>query len=332
MRVLILGAAGMIGRKLAARIAADGVLAGRPVAALRLVDVGVPPVPPGLEGRITAQAADLAAPGIAPALLAERPDIILHLAAVVSGEAEVDTDKGYAVNLDGTRALLDAIRAVPDWCPRLVFASSLAVFGPPFPAVIPDDFAPQPATSYGTQKLICELLIDDYSRKGFLDGLSLRLPTICVRPGSPNRAASGFFSGILREPLSGLPAELPVPESTRHYFASPRAAVGFFLHAAGLDTSAMDHRRALVMPGLSATVGDQIAALRAAAGAGAVALIRRSDDPLVARIVAGWGADYSAARARALGFVAETGMDQIVAAHVEDELGGRIATQTGGQA
>jgi len=332
MNVLILGAAGMIGRKLAARIAADGVLAGRPVTALRLVDVGVPPVPRGLEGRITAQAADLSAPGTATALLAGRPDIILHLAAIVSGEAEVDTDKGYAVNLDGTRALLDAIRAVPDWCPRIVFASSLAVYGPPFPAVIPDDFAPQPATSYGTQKLICELLIDDYSRKGFLDGLSLRLPTICVRPGAPNRAASGFFSGILREPLAGLPAELPVPETTRHYFASPRAAVGFFLHAAGLDTSGLGHRRALVMPGLSATVGDQIAALRAAAGAGAVALIRRSDDALVARIVAGWGADYSAGRARALGFVAETGMDQIIAAHVEDELGGRIATQTGGQA
>ena len=182
-----------------------------------------------------------------------------------------------------------------------------------------------PETTYGMTKVICELLINDYSRKGFVDGLSLRLPTICVRPGAPNRAASGFFSGILREPLAGLPADLPVPDSTRHYFASPRAAVGFFLHAAALDTGPMGHHRALVMPGLSATVADQIAALRAVAGDGAVARIRRSDDPLVARIVAGWGANYTAARARALGFTAETGMDQIIAAHIEDELGGTIA-------
>jgi D-erythronate 2-dehydrogenase len=162
--------------------------------------------------------------------------VIFHLAAVVSGEAEVDFDKGYRVNLDGTRALLDAIRATGT-CPRVVFASSMAVFGPPFPARIPDDFAPQPATSYGAQKLMAELLVNDLTRKGMIDGVSLRLPTICVRPGAPNRAASGFFSGILREPLAGLPADLPVPDATRHYFASPRAAVGFFLHAATMDTS-----------------------------------------------------------------------------------------------
>lgn len=320
MRVLILGAAGMIGRKLAARIAADGSVAGRSVKALDLVDVVAPPVPPGLAGRISARAADLALPGTAATLLADRPGLILHLAAVVSGEAEVDFEKGHAVNLDGTRALLEVIRLAPDWCPRFIFASSLAVFGPPFPAVIPDDFSPHPATSYGTQKLICELLIDDYTRKGFLDGLSLRLPTICIRPGTPNRAASGFFSGILREPLAGLPADLPVPETTRHYFASPRAAVGFFLHAAGLDTSGMDHRRALIMPGLTASVGDQIDALRRAAGDRAVALIRRTDDPLVARIVSGWASGYEAARARTLGFTAETDMDAIIRVHLEDAV------------
>jgi nucleoside-diphosphate-sugar epimerase len=319
VRILLIGAAGMIGRKLAARIAATGLPGAAPVTALHLVDVVAPPVPDGLPGAIHAEAADLSAPGTPARLVADRPDVILHLAAVVSGEAETDMDKGYAVNLDGTRALLDAIRAVPGWCPRLVFASSLAVFGPPFPARIPDDFAPQPATSYGTQKLIAELLINDYTRKGILDGLSLRLPTICVRPGAPNRAASGFFSGILREPLAGLPADLPVPETTRHYFASPRAAVGFFLHAATLDTSGMDHRRALTMPGLSATVADQIEALRAAAGDVAVTLIHRTEDPLVARIVAGWGADYTAERSRALGFTAETDMHAILRAHIEDE-------------
>lgn len=321
MKVLVLGAAGMLGRKLAARIAADGALAGRAVAALHLADVVVPPLPTGLPGRVHAVAADLGAAGTAQALLADRPDVIFHLAAVVSGEAEVDFDKGHRVNLDGTRALLEVIRAAPDWVPRLVFASSLAVFGPPFPQVIDDDFAPVPATSYGVQKLISELLINDYSRKGFVDGLSLRLPTLCIRPGAPNRAASGFFSGILREPLAGLPADLPVPEATRHYFASPRAGVGFFLHAAGLDTAQLGLARALVMPGLSASVADQIAALERAAGPAAVALIRRSEDPLVAQIIAGWGADYTARRARQLGFQAEADMDAIIAVHRQDDLG-----------
>jgi nucleoside-diphosphate-sugar epimerase len=315
----------MIGRKLAARLAADGAVAGQPVTELHLVDVTVPPAPAGLQGRVVAEAADLSLPEVPARLVARRPDIIFHLAAIVSGEAEVDFDKGYRVNLDGSRALFEAIRAVPDWRPRLVFASSMAVFGPPFPARIPDDFAPQPATSYGTQKLMTELLVNDLTRKGFIDGLSLRLPTICVRPGAPNRAASGFFSGILREPLSGLPADLPVPETTRHYFASPRAAVGFFLHAAALDTRALDHRRAFTMPGLSATVGDQIDALRVVSGESAVRLIRRTSDPLVERIVAGWAADFDAARARELGFVAEADMAEILRAHVEDELGGRVA-------
>lgn len=317
----------MIGRKLAARIAADGALGGTAVDSLHLVDVVAPPIPAGLPGRITAEAADLSAPGVPARLAAPRPDVVFHLAAVVSGEAEVDFDKGYAVNLDGTRALLEAIRATGAR-PRLVFASSLAVFGPPFPARIPDDFAPQPATSYGTQKLMAELLVNDLTRKGIIDGLSLRLPTICVRPGAPNRAASGFFSSILREPLAGLPADLPVPEETRHYFASPRAAVGFFLHAATMDTSAMDHRRALTMPGLSASVADQIEALRQAAGEDALRLIRRTTDPLVAGIVAGWAADYEAARARALGFTAETDMGQILRAHIDEELGSRTMETT----
>ena len=323
----MIGAAGMIGRKLAARLATDGALGGWAIEAMHLVDVIAPPRPEGLEGRIHLEAADLSAPEVPARLVATRPDVIIHLAAVVSGEAEVDFDKGYRVNLDGTRALFDAVRATGT-CPRLVFASSLAVFGPPFPARIPDDFAPQPATSYGTQKLMTELLVNDLTRKGLIDGVSLRLPTICVRPGATNRAASGFFSGILREPLAGMPADLPVPDSTRHYFASPRAAVGFFVHAATMDTGAMDHRRALTMPGLSATVGDQIDALHKAAGASATRLIRRTTDPLVAGIVAGWGTDYEAKRARSLGFVAESDMDQILRVHIEDELGGRIAEVT----
>ena len=329
MHVLVLGSAGMIGRRLAQALAQGPSVGGRSISRLDLVDVVTPPSPPGAVPT-AAHAMDLADPAAARTLAGLRADVILHLAAVVSGEAEADMAKGYAVNLDGARALLEAIRAERDYHPRLVFASSLAVFGPPFPARIPDDFAPTPATSYGVQKLMVEHLVDDWSRRGILDGVSLRLPTICVRPGAPNRAASGFFSGILREPLRGEEALLPVGEDVRHYFASPRAAVGFFVHAMGIDTGALGHRRALVMPGVSATVGEQIAALRALAGEDAVRLIRRGPDPAVERIVAGWAGDYEASRARGLGFTAEARMEEILRVHVADEgiglAGGTRAT------
>ncbi len=322
MHILILGAGGMIGRKLAARIAADGRLNGQPVTKLTLADIAAPPVPapiPAFAARVEAVAADMADPGVPAALVSGRPDVIFLLAAIVSGEAEADFNKGYAVNLDATRAIFDAIRLTPDYCPRLVFTSSLAAFGPPFPDPIPDDFHAVPATSYGTQKVMAELLLNDCSRRGFLDGVSLRLPTICIRPGKPNRAASSFFSGILREPLAGQPADLPVPETTRHWFASPRAAIGFLIHAAGIDTGALGTQRALNMPGLSATVGDQIDALRRAAGADAVRLIRRVEDARVAAIVSTWAGRLTAARATALGFRAETDFNQIIRAYLEDD-------------
>ena len=188
--------------------------------------------------------ADLSEPGAADALVSGRPDVVFHLAAVLSGEAEVDLDKGYRVNLDGTRRLLEAIRTAGDgYRPRVVFSSSIAVFGPPFPEAIGDDHAPAPRTSYGAQKAIGELILADYSRRGLIDGIAVRLPTICVRPGTPNRAASGFFSSIIREPLSGREAILPVPENVRHWFASPRAAVGFLVHAATLEPSVIAFRK-----------------------------------------------------------------------------------------
>lgn len=317
MHVLILGAGGMIGRKLAAAVAAQGI-GGRPVQRLTLADVGAPPVPPGVADT-RAIGLDLTAPDAPARLLDARPDLIFHLAAIVSGEAEADFDRGYAVNLDATRRLLDAIRQTPGYVPRFVFASSIAVFGRPFPEVIPDDFAPQPLTSYGTQKLITELLVNDLSRRGMIDGLSIRLPTICIRPGAPNKAASGFFSGILREPLAGRPARLPVPDTVKHWFASPRAAVGFFLHAATLDTATLGANRALTMPGLAATVAEEIEALRSVAGQAAVDLIRREDDPAVAAIVAGWPQEFAAARATALGFRAETTFDQIVQIYLSED-------------
>jgi D-erythronate 2-dehydrogenase len=315
VRVLVVGAAGMIGRKLTARLAADGHVGGRTIDRLTLVDV-VPPDGPG-----ESVTADLSVPGAAERVLADRPELIFHLAAVVSGEAEADVDKGYRVNLDGTRALLAAVRAAGHR-PRLVFTSSIAVYGPPFAVPIPEDFQQAPLTSYGTQKAIGELLLADHTRRGFVDGIGLRLPTICIRPGRPNQAASGFFSSILREPLSGQEAVLPVPETVRHWHASPRSAVGFLLHAATLDGAAVGPRRTLSMPGLSATVGEQIEALRRAAGDRAVRLIRREPDEAVRRIVDTWAPALDASRAVRLGFTAESSFDEIIRVHLEDELGG----------
>ncbi len=309
--VLVLGAGGMLGRKLVAAL-------GDRLDRLALHDIVMPEPPTGA----VASASDLSAPGEAERLVASRPDTIFHLAAVVSGEAEADLDKGYRVNLDGTRQLLEAIRRVGGgYRPRLVFTSSLAVFGAPFPATIPDDFNLTPLSSYGTQKAMGEMLLADYSRRGFIDGIGIRLPTICIRPGKPNKAASSFFSGILREPLNGMEAVLPVPDTIRHWFASPRAAIGYLLHGATLDLAALGTRRSLTMPGISATVAEQIEALRRVAGERAVALIRRVPDPAVQAIVETWPERFDAARAAALGFRTDAGFDEIVRVYQDDELG-----------
>src|SRR5471032_1675285 len=228
MHILITGAAGMIGRKLIDRLIIDRALGDHIIEKLTLIDIVQPARPAGFSDHVKTRAADLAGPGVAVKAISEQPQVIFHLAGVVSGEAETDFDKGYRVNLDGTRALLEAIRAVGGgYKPKVVFTSSIAVFGAPFPDAIPDDFHLTPLTSYGTQKAMCELLLADYTRRGFLDGVGLRLPAVCVRPGKPNKAASGFFSGIIREPLAGHEALLPVPESVLHTHASPRAAIGF---------------------------------------------------------------------------------------------------------
>jgi nucleoside-diphosphate-sugar epimerase len=258
--------------------------------------------------------------------VADRPDVIFHLAAIVSGEAELDFDKGYRINLDGTRMLFDAIRlAGGGYKPRVVFTSSIAVFGAPFPEAIGDEFFNTPLLSYGTQKAIGELLLADYSRRGFMDGVGIRLPTICIRPGLPNKAASGFFSGILREPLAGKEAVLPVSEEVRHWHASPRSAVGFLIHAATLDTAAVGARRNFTMPGLSATVGEQIAALKRVAGEKVAARIKREPDPFIMGIVEGWPRNFDPKRALQFGFTrAEKTFDDIIRIHIEDELGGKF--------
>jgi D-erythronate 2-dehydrogenase len=323
LHILITGAAGMIGRKLTERLGKEGALAGTPIDKLTLLDVVAPAKPEGFKAKLETVAADLAVPGEAAKAIAGRPDTIFHLAGVVSGEAEVDFDKGYRVNLDGIRALLEAIRAIGDgYRPRLVYTSSIAVFGAPFPPSIPDDFHLTPLTSYGTQKAIGEALLADYTRRGFCDGVGIRLPSVVVRPGKPNKAASGFFSGIIREPLAGLEAVLPVPETVVHTHASPRAAVGFLVHAAGLARDALGPRINLSMPGVCCTVAEQIAALRGIAGDRVAGRIRRAEDPLVARIVAGWPQRIEARRARDLGFKAESSFEEIVRIHIDEDRGG----------
>src|SRR5690606_3044148 len=232
MHILIIGAAGMVGRKLTERLVQDGALGGKAITRATLHDIVEPPAPAGAPFAVKTLASDFSQPGEAEKLVAQRPDVIFHLAAIVSGEAEADFDKGYRINLDGTRLLFEAIRAQPDYRPRVVYTSSIAVFGAPFAEPITDDFVPAPMTSYGTQKLIGELLLNDYTRRGIFDGIGIRLPTIVVRPGKPNKAASGFFSGIIREPLAGVEAVLPVEDDVRHWVASPAAATGFLLHAA----------------------------------------------------------------------------------------------------
>jgi nucleoside-diphosphate-sugar epimerase len=324
MHILITGAAGMIGRKLTERLARDGSLCGQAISALTLTDV-MPPPKPTFAGRAHLTTADLADAGVADKAIMPRPTVIFHLAGVPSGGAEVDFDLGYRANIDGMRALLEAVRrAGGGYRPRLVYSSSMAVFGGPFPRSIPDEFHLTPLTSYGTAKAIAELLLADYTRRGFCEGVGLRLPAICVRPGKPNRAASGVFSSIIREPLAGEEALLTIREEVPHTHASPRAAVRYLLQAAEMPHEALGTRINLSMPGVCCTVGEQIAALRRIAGARVVARIRRAPDPLVEQIVAGWPERADARRARELGFTPEDSFDEIVRIHIEDELGGRF--------
>jgi D-erythronate 2-dehydrogenase len=326
LHILVLGAAGMVGRKLTERLLRDGRLGGREISRMTLHDVVAAAKPADAAIPISVITSDFADPTTAAPLVAHRPDVIFHLAAIVSGEAELDFDKGYRINLDGTRMLFDAIRlAGGGYKPRVVFTSSIAVFGAPFPDAIGDEFFQTPLLSYGTQKAICELLLADYSRRGFMDGIGIRLPTICIRPGLPNKAASGFFSNILREPLAGKEAVLPVSEDVRHWHATPRSAVGFLLHAATMDSAAVGSRRNLTMPGLSATVGEQIAALKRVAGEKVAARIKREPDPFIVGIVGGWPRNFEPKRALGLGFTtAEKTFDDIIRIHIEDELGGKF--------
>ena len=327
MKIVIIGGGGMVGQKLAHTLAISGKLGNREIAELTLADAfSVPALSTTASFPITSVVADITDPTIAQSLISGKPDVIFHLAAVVSGEAEANFEKGYSVNVEGIKNILEAIRLTGNgYKPRLVFTSSVAVYGGPYSGVINDDFHLQPRTSYGTQKAISELLLNDYSRRGFVDAVSLRLPTICIRPGKPNKAASGFFSNILREPLVGLEAILPASLSATNFFASPRSAVGFLVHAANLDTSALGDNRAMAMPGVWGTVGDEIDALRRVAGDKIVALIKHEPDPVIEKMLSNWNfPDITSARAKSLGFTAESTIDEIIKVHINDELDGKI--------
>jgi D-erythronate 2-dehydrogenase len=322
MHILVIGAGGMLGAKLLMRLAMAGTLGGKAIDRVTRYDAVIPPPPPPSRFAIDTFIGDLSAAGEVEKLIAARPDAIFHLAAIVSGEAEKDFEKGYRINLDATRILFEVIRKVGGgYKPKVIFTSSIAVFGAPFPEAIDDDFFTTPLTSYGTQKAIDELLLNDYSRRGFLDGVALRMPTVCVRPGKPNLAASGFFSNIIREPLAGKPAVLPVSDTIRHWHASPRAAVGFLIQAAAMDSAKLGERRTLTLPGLSCTVAEQIEALQKVAGNDVVKLIRVEPDETIAKIVSGWPRNFNPQRALELGFRAENSFEDIIRVHLEDELG-----------
>ena len=319
-KVLIIGGGGMVGQKLSTRLAEEPLGDADEVTLFDMVmpENGAPAAHQVL-GNVTDRAAF-------ETLLKARPDVIYYLVAIVSGEAETDFDLGWSVNMTAFATFLDVVRKETEtgdaYKPKIVFTSSIAVFGAPFPEKIDDTFFQAPLTSYGAQKAMSELMLSDYIRKGFVDGVSIRLPTICVRPGKANKAASSFFSGIIREPLNGLDAILPVSDEVRHWHASPRTAAGFLRHAATLDQAVYENRPALNMPGVSCTVAEQIEALREIAGNDVVARIRPEPDPAVIAIVKNWPRNFAPERSKTFGFTAEERFHDIIRVYLNDDFTG----------
>ena len=314
MRIVITGGCGFLGQRVALQL-----LAQRDVDGLVLFDNAPSTLPLPDDKRLKVVTGDIADREAVRRVISTGTDSVFHLAAVVSGQAEADTDLGYRVNLDGTRAVLDACRALGT-CPRVVFASSLAVYGGALPPAVGDETPLTPQTSYGTQKAIGELLVNDYSRKGFIDGRAVRLPTVVVRPGRPNRAASTFASSMIREPLAGREAVCPVSPDTVMALASPRRIVAGLLHAHDLPADAFGASRSLQLPGFSVAVGEMAAAVGRAGGEAAYARIYWEPDLQIQQIISGWPQGLQAPRAEALGFVADSGIDEVIQAFIEDDL------------
>ena len=318
MRIVITGGCGFLGRRLALLLLEQGTKLG-PIDDLVLFDNAPSALPLPDDRRVSVVTGDIADRETVRALVSRGTDAVFHLAAIVSGQAEADPDLGYRVNLDGTRAVLDACRALGS-CPRVVFASSLAVYGGALPPAVGDDTALTPQSSYGTQKAIGELLVNDYSRKGFVDGRALRLPTVVVRPGLPNRAASTFASSIIREPLCGKDAVCPVSPDTVMALASPRRVVASLAHALDIPSQAIGQHRTLQLPGYSVSVGEMTEALRRAAGESAYERIAWQPDATIQAIVGSWPRELHAPRAEALGFQPDSGIDEAVRFFIEDDL------------
>ncbi len=307
MKILVTGAAGFLGVRLIDALL-QGDQGGPKVEAIVAADVVPCPI---ADPRVDAHVGSIADPGFIPAILEADTDCIFHLAAVLSGQSEAEFDLGMQVNVDATRALLEACRR-SGRRPRFVFASSVAVFGGPLPAVVPEDMALRPESSYGTEKAIAELLVSDYSRRGFVDGISCRLPTVAIRPGKPNSALSSFVSGIIREPLAGVESLCPVPLDTRLWITSPATVTRNLAHASLLPTSRLEGRRSVNLPGLCVTPGEMLASLERIGGREARALVRCEEDPAMMRVVCTCPGAFAVRRAATLGFQADTNIDDIV--------------------
>lgn len=319
MHIAITGAAGFLGQRLVQQLLARGELRQQPITRLTLLDQVEAPLPDGKNIAVSALALDITAPGTLDSVLDQRPDVIYHLAAVVSSAAEADLDLGMRVNFDATRALLEGCRAKGLAPTRLIMASSVAAYGGALPGVLDDMTALHPQNSYGAQKAMCELLINDYSRRGLVDGLVLRLPTIVIRPGRPNAAASSFASSILREPLNGEEAICPVPTDLTMFVMSPGKVVEALIHGAEVPSAALAPFRAFMLPGITVTVAEMLEALREAAGEKALSLVRHELDARIEAIVAGWPACFETAKAQQLGFTGDDSFKQIIDAFVAEQ-------------
>jgi D-erythronate 2-dehydrogenase len=326
VQIVITGGSGFLGQQLARTLLARGRIIGPDghetvIKKLVIFDTG----PSRLAGdaRLEIMSGDITDPQAIRAVVTRETGLIFHLAAVVSGEAEQNFDLGMQVNLLATLNLLERCRQLGTQ-PRLVFASSVAVFGGELPAVIEDGTALTPQSSYGAQKAVAELLVNDYSRKNFIDGRALRLPTIAVRPGKPNKAASTFASSIIREPLQGQTAVCPVAPAARMWLQSPRRAIGNLLHAAELSPAAWGHNRVISLPGLSVSIQEMVDSLREVAGEAVTRRIVWQPDPFIEKLVYGWPVNFAPNRAEALGFRGDNSMREIIQAFIEDELNGQF--------